>query len=137
MPIQSQYANSCKDCGIEYDVGDTIDTNGNKSPNTKGEIKDNWCKMGKNCQGAMQLGSGPGIVATEPKRSQAPASKEPSVEELHTRLGALSDLERCTEPYSTILHYVETRQACEKVGITLPVTIGMIWNNRIKRERHE
>ena len=43
--MQSKYAGKCKDCGSEHAIGDEIDRNNN----------DNWCRNGRNCQGAMQL----------------------------------------------------------------------------------
>lgn len=55
MTIISRYDGKCKDCGTPYLAGENIDTNGNKSPNKTGEMKDHWCKNGKNCQGAMTL----------------------------------------------------------------------------------
>ena len=75
MAIKSQYSGKCKDCGTSYNIGEEIDTNGNKSPNKTGEMKDHWCKMGKNCQGLMQF--------TTPRTDEIvpPVSKDPTPEQ--------------------------------------------------------
>lgn len=87
MAIKSQFASKCKDCGLEYEVGDEIDLNGNKSPNKKGEMKDHWCRDGKNCQGVMQLqgGSNPSDtdtyqVVTELKETTNPVQRKAEVQ---------------------------------------------------------
>jgi hypothetical protein len=78
MALTSKYDSRCKDCGVEYKAGESIDTNGNKSPNNQGVMKDHWCKMGKNCQGAMQLSTTPTRKAGEQMTN---ISKDPTPEQ--------------------------------------------------------
>lgn len=68
MPIQSQFASKCYDCGKSYKIGDQIDTNGNKS--SKG--KDHWCIDGKNCQGVMS-------TQGSPRPAEKPQDPKPDV----------------------------------------------------------
>ena len=44
MPFPSKFAGKCKDCGSTHGIGDQIEKNNNG----------NYCRNGKNCQGAMQ-----------------------------------------------------------------------------------
>jgi len=85
MAIKSQYAAKCKDCGTKYDVGDLIEVNGNASPNKMGEMKDHWCKYGKNCQGVMQLQGSPQMHQRPSSQSSTgndvPVSKDPTSRE--------------------------------------------------------
>jgi len=135
MTIKSQYVNKCKDCGKEYQVGDQIDTNGNKSANQKGEMKDHWCIDGKNCQGVMTV-TGKAqvqyITTGIDFKKMMDKPQEPTVKELRERYDALKESVRTDEPFKIIGDYIETREACETLGITHPATIGMIWNNRVR-----
>lgn len=58
--------------------------------------------------------------------------KEPTGKELRERFYALSIDSQLSEPFKIIKDYIETREACESLGITHPATIGMIWNNRVR-----
>lgn len=128
MAIKSQYKNKCKDCGTEYQIGDMIDTNGKQSPNKSGEMKDHWCKNGKNCQGTQQgqftSGPDPNMVCIH--------DKEPTTAELRKNWNALSEDKKVKFTYAIIDDYIKQREACEDVGITKAVTIGMIWNNKVR-----
>jgi hypothetical protein len=98
MAIKSQYANKCKDCGTAYAIGDEIDTNGNKSPNKMGEMKDHWCKMGKNCQGIMQFTT-PRTSAYTTTGTDLPTNKDPTPEqflELGKKLLSMPDDKKST-----------------------------------------
>ena len=78
MPTSAIYPGFCKDCGKSYALGDTIDGNGNQSPNKKGEMKSHWCKNGKNCQGVMQL---QGSMSQTSTGHDLPVSKDPTPEQ--------------------------------------------------------
>lgn len=132
MAIPSQYPGTCKDCGSKYEKGDMIDMNGNESPNTKGEIKPHWCKDGKNCQGAQKFSGSQVFDKPQQSTDKRITYLEPPVEELRKNFDALNEDLKKVEPYPTIADYIDTRECCEKLGIRLPITIGMIWNNRVR-----
>ncbi len=111
MPLPSKWPGQCKDCGTPHKVNDIIDQNKNG----------NWCKNGDNCQGSQQVQGSP-----------APQVKEPTVKELRERFDALSEGSQVTDRFRIIEDYIETREACESLGITHPATIGMIFNNRVR-----
>ena len=88
MPFPSQFKSTCKDCGMDYDIGDYIDANGEESPNKKGEIKAHWCRYGKECQGTTTKGidfskmQRPVQGTAHPLNPQSPTDIETSPEEL-------------------------------------------------------
>ena len=115
MAIKSQYAAKCKDCGTKYDVGDLIEVNGNASPNKMGEMKDHWCKYGKNCQGVMQL-QGSYVAQTNATTStepDLPVSKDPTSREfleLGTQL-LIDDEDVRTKTIDTLTMEVKQKMA--------------------------
>jgi len=123
MPMESKYDGVCKDCGATHKIGDEIDKNAN----------DHWCKDWDHCQGAKGSDS-------QSKEVEAPPGKirsgVPTVEELQEALHKEYDTENrryVNQRFDIIESYVNQREACESVGITDPITIGMIWNNYIRR----
>jgi hypothetical protein len=135
MPYQSQYANKCKDCGKAYAVGEEIGTNGKQSPNQKGEMKDHWCIDGKNCKGVQTLTNTPWPTATTNTGNDMPkVTKDPTTAELRATYNKFMEGKGDNRPvhYIIIGDYIEQREACENIGITNPITIGMIWNNRVR-----
>lgn len=126
MTITSQYDNKCKDCGTEYKKGDKIDTNGNESPNKMGEMKDHWCKNGKNCQGAMQLGSHPATLETKFPPSQTPKLNSVDMHSKYNQVKA--ELEYST----TMAVWIKCIKDCELMGIEDNISRGMYFNNVIR-----
>lgn len=122
--MQSTRDGECYDCGAKWVKGELISANGHK---TKAG-KDYWCKNGTNCQGAMKMGN------TEPTIT-VPIPREPTTAELWKTFNAFTDDEKKKPHYAIIESYILQCDACEKVGITNPITIGMIWNNYIRNSQ--
>ena len=128
MALVSKYDGKCKDCGTEYKVGDLIDTNGVKGDNGK----DHWCPAGKNCRGAMTA-SGPTTPQTEPARRTAEELRKQYLAQ-YPEDGLLSKIENGERKGTEVIGiYIGVLEACESMGITNPITQGMIMNNVIRR----
>lgn len=142
MPIKSQFDSQCYDCGTKYKTGDEIAPNGNKTKAGKAH----WCKNGTNCQGAMKIDGfehpearkGVDFKTMLAKKSAVAAPitpREPTTTELWNKLATYTNELEGDGNYQMIRSYLNQRRACEEIGITNPITIGMIWNNYIRNNQ--
>jgi hypothetical protein len=124
MVFKSNKDSECFDCKKAYKEGDELEPNGHK---TKAG-KDYFCPDGKNCQGTMHLKT----PSTTEKRMVL--TDDPTVAQLRANYNLYMDTHpnAGTTPYLMIEDYIIQREACEEIGITNPITIGMIWNNRVR-----
>ena len=133
MAIESQYANKCKDCGLKYEKGDMIDTNGNESLNKNGEMKPHWCKEGANCKGKMQLQGTP---------EQNPQSPQSTITEFDAGHFTIKD-DEMKKLYEIIdnemaemipaYHRILANINAHGIKNPNPALVGMFFNNYIKK----
>jgi hypothetical protein len=136
MAITSKYDGKCKDCGTEYLAGDSIDTNGNKSKNKNGEIKDHWCKFGKECPSAnMQLQGDNSMTGpiSKPKELTGEELKATFLENNKDYSPNIAWGEQNTK--KVIANYIGCKIECERNNIKEGPVIGMIFKELMENER--